>query len=284
MLQKELEINSADGTLLHLKYSIPEGHAALALIVHGLGEHSGRYDELTGFLNKRGFAVFRLDLRGHGRSAGKHAHVTAFDEYLSDVMVASAKAMEISGYKRFVLVGHSMGGLICANFAGLRHGLISGLVLSSPFFGFAQKPPAVKAFFGSIISRIYPSLSLATGLDAGLVSRDPEIVRKYTSDPLVHGVISARWFTEVLSQQNGLERFREYKGPLLMMQAGADGLASPEASRLAFEASPADPKEFHMLDGLYHEIFNELEDDRKKVFGILDRWLKARGLGSKARA
>lgn len=270
----ELHINAADGTLLNVEYVVPDSFHSLAILVHGLAEHSARYRERALFLAERGFAVFIPNHRGHGKSGGRRAHVLSFQDYLSDLMVVSKNARDITQKGKFLLFGHSMGGLISANFAGIKPDLLSGLVLSSPFFGFAMKVPAFKAIGGKLISGLWPSLSMPTGIDPNHVSHDPVAVAEYANDPMVSKIVSARWFTETVKAQTLVaDAMNTYTGPLLVMQAGDDLLASASESRKVFEGAASADKEFYNLEGFYHDIFHEA--GKKAVYEIFDQWLKA---------
>jgi lysophospholipase len=273
MKYTELQINAADGTMLRVIYRVPQHFHSMVIIVHGLGEHCGRYDEVATFFNKRGFATFLYDHRGHGKSSGKRAHIDSFEEYLSDLMIVSKKGIEVTKTEKFLLFGHSMGGLISANFAGRKPELLSGLVLSSPFIGNAVKIPAVKAIAGKLLSRLVPGFSMPTGLPPEMLSHDHDVVQAYINDPLVTGSVTTRWFTEtVKGQLSAFEAARKYTGPLLVLQGGDDQLVSVTETKAFFEVSASPDKEIHVLEGLYHEIFNEVE--RKIPFGLLDEWLK----------
>ena len=269
----ELQINAADGTLLFMRHHIPENARGLALVVHGFAEHCGRYDEMAEFFAARGLATFLYDQRGHGKSGGARSYISTFDEYVADLAMVAKRACEITGMEQFLLVAHSMGGLVAAHFAGRRGGMLRGLVLSSPFIGFAIKVPAVKALAGKVMSGIWPTLSLPTGIDPAVISHDEAVVKAYDTDPLNNKVATARWFTEIVkAQSEAAGVISGYTGPLLVVQAGDDKLADPAASRALFEAAGTQHKEMQVFDGFYHEVFNEV--DRKAVYDTLDRWMK----------
>jgi alpha-beta hydrolase superfamily lysophospholipase len=130
---------------------------------------------------------------------------------------------------------------------------------------------------GKIMSSVWPSLSLGNELDPSLISRDEDTVRAYRNDPLVHDRVTARWFTEFLSAMESTNRMAsEIKIPILMQVAGDDRLVNPESSKAFFEKIAAEDKTLHVYEGLYHEIYNEREDDRAKVLSDLASWLEAR--------
>lgn len=273
----ELQINAADGTLLFVRHQIPEESRGLVVIVHGFAEHCGRYDEMAQFFAARGLSTFLFDLRGHGRSGGARSYISSFEEYVADLAVVAKRATEMTGSEKFLLLGHSMGGLIAAHFAGRREGALRGLVLSSPFIGFAMKVPAIKAAAGKVMSGLWPTLSLPTGIDPAVVSHDEAVVKAYAADPLNNKVATARWFTEVVKAQSEvMAAIGKYHGPLLVVQAGDDKLADPAATRALFEAAGTQHKEMQVFDGFFHEVFNEV--DRSTVYDTLDRWMTKHSL------
>jgi lysophospholipase len=171
-------IESTNGTLLHYRHRAPERAArARALVVHGYPEHSGRYVHVLEACAARGIDAWAVDLRGFGEAAGKRGFIEEFDEYLDDVsaFVAHATGEKTDALPAF-LIGHSMGGLVCARFMEERPKGIAGLVLTSPFLQLRMKVPVYKKIISRLFSRITPGLVLPTGFDPTTLSRDPEVV------------------------------------------------------------------------------------------------------------
>jgi alpha-beta hydrolase superfamily lysophospholipase len=151
---------------------------------------------------------------------------------------------------------------------------ISGMVLSSPFFGMAMKVPAVKVWGGKALSGIMPTLAMKSGLDPSWLSHDRSIVDQYAADPLVSNIATARWFTETLSaQEAALNEAGQVEGPLLVMQAGDDRVCSSLVTKRFFEVTAAPDKSFKLYEGFYHEIFNEV--GRDQVLSDLFAWLES---------
>ena len=251
---------------------------ARMVIAHGLGEHSGRYLNVINRLVPKGISIFAPDFRGHGKSDGKRGHVLSFGDYLEDLysMFGVAAKEKKPGMKCFLL-GHSMGGLIAINYAIRRQETIDGLIISSPSLGVAVKVPAVKAVLGKAMSSIWPGLSLNNELDASKISHDEKVVSAYKNDPLVHDRVTARWFTEFLSaMENANNQVSKIKVPFLMQIAGDDHLVNAAASKSFFEKLSSKDKTLHVYDGLYHEIFNEKEEDRKLAIDDLENWTGSR--------
>ncbi len=266
---------SRDGTQLHERAWPAQGQPhAVVVIVHGYGEHIGRYDATARALGDAGFTVRGFDLRGHGQSGGVRGHCKRFGEYLEDL---DAEVVRARGENLpLFLLGHSFGGLIASQWALAHPDGLTGLALTSPFFGLALGVPAAKVLAGKIASKIYPSLALPSGLKGVDVSRDPEIQALYDSDPLNNKNATARWFTEASAAQVDLEaRAPQLTVPVLMIAGGADGIASPKQAKVVFDRFGPRDKTFHLLDGQRHEVLNELPADRKKTVQEIAEWLRA---------
>jgi alpha-beta hydrolase superfamily lysophospholipase len=271
-------IVTQDGLQLFYRKYATENSKAGILLSHGLSEHTGRYAHFVEHFQKQGFSLWMADHRGHGRSQGPRGHVLHFDQYIMDLrQMAELAREELGPDKKLFLVGHSMGGLIAANFAIKFGNLIDGVVTSSPALGMTVKVPIWKETLGKVMSNIYPSLSMENDLPLDKVSHDPEVVRDRSNDPLTHSKVSARWFTEFVAAmeetQNGASQIDI---PVLMQIAGDDYFVNAKSSREFFDKLTTDPKEFHLYDGLYHEIYHESADDRAKVMADLDVWFKER--------
>ncbi|MGX1805104.1 alpha/beta hydrolase [Nocardia sp. NPDC055321] len=253
---------------------LPDGDPrAVAVIVHGYAEHSGRYAHVAARLNEAGFAVYALDHIGHGRSAGGKANIESLDGAADNVGVLLRLATDKHpGLPRFV-IGHSMGGLTVAYWATRAPIEVDGIVLSAPAI-VVDAGNAVQKLLAPVISKLAPNLPVVQ-LDSKLVSRDPEVVRAYDTDPLVfHGNVPARTATEMLRAgqfvQAHLDRLTV---PVLVQQGLADGLVSPVGADLVEQGAGAADKTVLRYDGLYHEIFNEPEQD--KVLTDTVQWLEA---------
>ena len=249
---------------------------ARLVIAHGLGEHSGRYGNVVNRLLPANFSIWIPDHRGHGQSGGKKGHVLNFEQYLLDLRLMVEMAREgLAQDRKIFLLGHSMGGLIALYFALQSPELINGVIASSPALGMVIEVPAVKNVLGQVMSFIWPGLLLSNELDATKISRDESVVKAYQDDPLVHDRVSARWFTEMLSTMEAVNRqATRIQIPVLMQVAGDDHLVNAQSSKQFFENLTVADKTLHVYDGLYHEIYNELEDQRQEVLGDLEDWLE----------
>jgi alpha-beta hydrolase superfamily lysophospholipase len=253
---------------------LPDGEPRAAiLLVHGLGEHSGRYSNLARHCTGRGFAVHALDHYGHGKSEGLSGHVERFSVYLDGVRELLARVKEEQPGMPLVLLGHSMGGLIAASFLREAQAEFKACVLSGPALKSDAAPPAIVLWINRLISALAPTVPM-TALDPAGVSRDPEVVRAYVSDPLVHhGKVTARLIAEMMAaMKEALAHASEVTLPLLVMHGEDDVLTSPAGSREFHARAASDDKTLKIYPGLYHEIFNEPEKD--VVLAELTDWLE----------
>jgi alpha-beta hydrolase superfamily lysophospholipase len=276
--EKTDTLTSHDGTqIFYRKFQAADERAGL-VVAHGLGEHSGRYGNVVNRLLPANYTMWIPDHRGHGQSGGKKGHVLNFEQYLLDLrLIVELARAELAENRKMFLLGHSMGGLIALSFALQNPALIDGVIASSPALGMAVEVPAVKSILGKVMSFIWPGLLLGNELDATGISRDASVVSAYQNDPLVHDRVSARWFTEIISAMAEVNRqASRLQVPVLMQVAGDDHLVDAEASRRFFENLALDDKTLHLYEGLYHEVYNELDVQRQKVIGDLESWLENR--------
>lgn len=257
---------------------LPDGEPrAVFLIVHGLAEHSGRYDEFVDYFLARGVACYALDLRGHGHSDGKRVHVDSFDDYRRDVEAVRRIAVERHPDLPFFLVGHSMGGVVVLRNLLLDPSGLDGAIVSSPSLAAhpGVHPPLPIRLLARLLVKIAPRQQVPSGLPARYVSRDPQVVESYEADPLVTKTASSGWYHSMLAAQREVRsRPGDLALPLLLMQSGDDRLVDPEATEAWAEDAPENLVTFRRWDGLYHEMFHEPE--REQVFACVEEWLGGR--------
>ena len=274
-------LTTDDGVKLHLRrWPAPSAaggkvHGTVQ-IVHGLGEHIGRYEALAASLNAAGWHVGGHDQRGHGRSTGRRGGIAGKHALLLDL---SAVSDHLRGHGRHILLGHSMGGLVAARFVteSLMYKTrrwsreVDGLVLSSPALdlglNFAQKGLL------AVLSRVAPNLPMGNGLNPKWISRDPAVVRNYLDDPLVHKRITPRLARFLASEGRVvLHRAPRWRTPTLLLWAGADRCVAPAGSAQFAAAAPPQVLTPQVFPELFHEIFNEPE--REQVIAHLTTWLQ----------
>ena len=271
-------LSTHDGLALHLAHW-PATHArGTVLIVHGLGEHIGRYAHVIARLNAWGWNVAGHDHRGHGRSAGPRGGLARPDDLLHDLGLA-VQATRAATPGPLVLLGHSMGGLVAARYVaeGLQpapaawYRPVQALALSSPALALPMN--GVQKLLLAVMGRLAPDLALNNGLKPAWISRDPKVVAAYVADPLVHDRISARLVQAMLDGgATVLAAAPKWNTPTLLMWAGSDRCVAPAGSRAFAAAAPAASVSTREFPALFHEIFNEPEQD--EVLTVLQAWLQ----------
>ncbi len=263
---------------LHRRSWRPEAPRAALLLVHGYAEHSARYDHVGHWFAERGFAVHGYDHRGHGRSDGPVCHVDRFDEFLDDLARMLAAVREEEPGRPIFLVAHSMGGLIASAFLRERQPDVAGAVLSGPALGLSDEMPTWRKVIVKFLRRVTPKLALPSGLPVDGISRDPEVVRRYQADPLVHSTMTSSFAVEMVA---AVERTgaggADVRVPVLLLHGEADRLCPVDASRTFAAALVTEGSEIKTYPELYHEIFNEPEQEA--VFADALAWLEKRLAG-----
>jgi alpha-beta hydrolase superfamily lysophospholipase len=249
---------------------------AILVIIHGLGEHSGRYGNLIDALQNKGIAIYALDHRGFGRSGGKRGYVDSFMDYIYDMKIFVNMIKDKHPNKPVIMLGHSMGGVLALKYALTHAEDLDALILSSPGLVPAIKVPAWKKNLAIFLSSKIPSLTMPSGLDATTISRDKEVVKQYLADPLVHDKVTPRFYVEMMNTiDECINRCGEIKHPLLLFHGTADALVLDEASKIVYQKASSKDKTLKLFEGLYHETMNELEPDRKKVLKLVAEWIVA---------
>jgi acylglycerol lipase len=252
---------------------LPEGSAKAALlIVHGLGEHCGRYMNVVSHLVPFGYAVYGLDHLGHGKSEGMREGIERFADYTDTLRVYTQMVKGWQTGKPMFLLGHSMGGLIASCYLLDHQADFRGAVLSAPLVKASGNISQTTILMGKILSTLAPKMGLLA-LDVNGISRDPEVVKAYVNDPLVfHGKTPARLAAELL---RAMQRVTEEAGkitlPFIVVQGSADKLVDPGGAQILHERARSGDKTLRIYEGLYHEVFNEPE--RGRILKDVETWL-----------
>ena len=277
MQHLETSYTAPDGVKLYLQAWMSGAPIASLLLIHGLGEHSARYQSLVEGLVNLGVSVFTFDGRGHGQSSRDKptAYFDSYETYLEDIHALYGKVKAyLPGVPSFIF-GHSMGGGLAVAYALKFQPETQGIILSAPAIKEAEGTFAILIAISGILNKILPKLP-ALALDISGISRIPEEVEKYKKDPLVfQGKIPVRTGYELLQMMRFIQGNAEkFNFPFLVMHGTADRLTNPEGSKLLFEKSPSKDKTIEILEGAYHELLNDL--DREKVLEMILEWLEKR--------
>lgn len=274
-LPQRVSLSTPGGETLALRRLPAPGPArAVVVVVHGLGEHAGRYHGLAEYLHEWGFAVWAHDHYGHGESSGPRGGLPSELRLVDDLALVIDDARRENPGLPLVLLGHSLGGLVAASLVARGVRQVDALVLSSP--GLDPGLSGFQKMLLAVLPRIAPGLRVGNGLDDNFLSHDPAVVQAYRDDPLTHDRIGGRLARFLAYEgQTVLQQAPDWPVPTLLLYAGDDRLVRPAASRaFASAAAPGGKVEAHCFDSLYHEIFNEIEAE--PVFEALQRWLNRR--------
>lgn len=254
--------STADGTELFTRHWECAESRARMLIVHGIGEHSGRWEHVGSYFAAAGFDVYSYDQRGHGRTSDGPVDVESFDQFLDDI------EQQLSGLDEPVVIyGHSMGGLIATAYAESDRPQPDLYVLSAP--ALSASVPAVLRLAATVLSKVTPSMAMKNPIKGEQLSRDPAVAEAYFADPLVYEKATTRFGNAFL---NAMDRAREavdqIRRPILVIHGANDELVPPSASAPLAAVPTVERK---LFPGLRHEIHNEPEQD--EVLGFVAAWL-----------
>ena len=254
---------------------LPEGNVkAVLLVVHGLGEHCGRYMNVVNHLVPLGYAVYGLDHIGHGKSEGLREFVEGFEDYTHTLSMYYDMVKGWQTGKPIFLLGHSMGGLIASYYLLDHQADFKGAVISAPSIKVGESISQATIAIGKLLSVLAPKAGVLA-LDVNGISRDPQVVTAYVNDPLVfHGKTPARLAAEMLK---AMLRVTAEVGkitlPFIVVQGGEDKLVDPAGAQMLYDKASSKDKRIQVYQGLYHEVFNEPE--RARVLKDVETWLAA---------
>ncbi len=253
---------------------LPEGEVkAVMLVVHGMGEHSGRYLNVVDHFVPLGYAIYGFDHIGHGKSDGEREMVQRFDDFTETLTIFYNLVTEWQASKPVFILGHSMGGTITSYYLLDHQDKFKGAIISAPAVKIGEGISSATITMGKIMSRIAPKMGVIE-LDVNGISRDPQVVAAYINDPLVfHGKTPARLGSEMLS---AMQRITAEAGqitlPFILVQGSEDRLVDPAGAQMLYDQASSDDKTLKIYDGLYHEVFNEPE--RGQALKDVEIWLE----------
>lgn len=240
-------------------------------LLHGLGEHSGRYTHWAEMLNQAGYSVLAYDLRGHGKSGGQRGHVNSYDEYCKDTDILLKEAKDRFPGIPYFLYGHSLGGLIATYYVLRNKPKLSGVIVTALSNRTSIQEQKVKLVLSKVLGSIVPKMTIDTGLVPATLSRDPEVVTRYVNDPLVHHKATVGWGKSSLEEIAWADQHvGEWMLPVLFMHGEKDQLAYPEGSK-EFASKIKGDCTLKIWPGLFHEVHNEPE--KEQVFAYVLNWL-----------
>ncbi|MBT8395318.1 MAG: alpha/beta hydrolase [Gemmatimonadetes bacterium] len=272
-LYREGQAPGAQGIDLSWRlWEAPAPRSAL-LLVHGLGEHSGRYDAFASTLASEGNSVFSFDLRGHGRSPGARGDVDAFPRLLEDLLGMEAEmARQVPGHLPRYLMGHSLGGLICIRRLQVFKGPFEGAIISAPWMATALPDWLRKV--GRFLGVALPTVPLPAGINPGRLTRDPDMVRAWREDPLIHTRVTGRFFREAEREQRRAWISPMPKDlPLLFLIPGDDQVVRSSVTETFARGIAGAGTQVELLEGRRHEPLNDL--GRDEVYEMVIDWLAA---------
>jgi len=230
---------------------------AVVCMVHGHGEHQGRYDHVAEHFRNNNLAYLTFDQPGHGKSEGKRGHIKSYDDFhlCIDQLLSEAESA-YPGIDKF-LYGHSMGGNITLNYALRKKPDVKGYIITSPWLASSKGPNAFQYYMGRLMLKLNPGFTQKTGLSTSALSRDGEIVQAYIDDPLVHSWMSSElYFSCMDAAEYSIEHAKEINRPVLLMHGDADGIADIKGTdRFAKRAGFL--VEYEVWNGAFHELHNE---------------------------
>jgi alpha-beta hydrolase superfamily lysophospholipase len=248
--------------------------AGVVVLVHGIGEHIGRYAHVAAAFCAAGYVLTGFDLRGHGQSAGKRGYTASYQALLDDITVFLDLTRQSQPDLPLFLYGHSLGGNLVLNYALRRATLLSGVIATGPELRLSFTPPAWKVWLGRLLVKVWPTFTQASELDITGLSHDPEVIAAYQADPLVHDRVSAQLFLGFIEAGEwALQHAAEFAHPLLLMHGGADSITSADATR-QFAAAVRTGCTLKIWEGCRHEIHNE-PAVKAQVLQVMTDWLRS---------
>jgi|TARA_B100002003_G_scaffold250749_2_gene291383 alpha-beta hydrolase superfamily lysophospholipase len=270
----DLELIANDDLSLHCQFSIPDQTTALAIVVHGAGEHIGRYTQLTDFLNSHHIACVGYDHRGHGKSSGYQVYVDKFADYVSDLDSVVSLGKERLPDIPVFLIGHSLGSIVVLRYASRFQDKLNGIITLAAPTQLSVPIPAWQRLLVKGMSKLVPRFLLPSPIDPSTLSNDPDVADNYMADDLNHFKVTARWLDEFLSTHNiEFSTLDQISLPVLMLHGQADAIAHHLGSEKSLESISSTDKGLQIYSGLKHELLNEREVDRDRVMKDIVTWI-----------
>jgi lysophospholipase len=267
---------TADGLELHLvEWPSVAEPKAVVLIVHGIGEHSRRYNHVAEAFIQQSYAVYAYDHRGHGKSGGERAHFASFDLPVEDMRQVFQLVRQHHPNTKLFIYGHSMGSLISTLYVLKYPDGVAGFISSGSPLGLEQSQPAMLIRAGRLLSRVAPRARILP-MDLSVLSRDSKVVEAYANDPLNDNRPTSLGMARelLISAARAYDKLPTLRIPLLLMHGEADQLSPPSGSQMLYDRAGSSDKQLKWYPGLRHEIHNEPE--QADVIADIVAWINAR--------
>ncbi len=266
--------STSDGLTLYTEYRLPDGDPrAVVLVVHGYGEHSGRYQHVIERLVQSGYAVYALNHRGHGKSEGVRAYCDTMDQFVEDLKLYFDRVKAAQPGKKLFVLGHSMGGLISLAFTERYQREIDGLIVSGSPVNADANVSALLITVGKVLNKVAPKMHLLDTNKPGILSTDPEIDVAWMNDPLTNKKPMRVRLAVAMNElaKDVRAHLPDLKLPILILHGADDQLVNPSGSQVAYEQVSSVDKTLKRYAGMRHEILNEV--DKALVMTAIVDWL-----------
>ena len=272
----EWKWNTSDGLDMYSKAWLSSGEGkGVVCLIHGLGEHIGRYQIDGETMAESGYILAGFDQRGFRKSGGRRGHTPSLEAYFDDIDLFLAEiAQRYPDQPRF-LYGYSMGGILVLAYTPIRKPQLAGVIATGPGLKTMIQEQKLKVFLSKLLGKVLPTLTLNNGLDAQMLSRDPRVADEYLNDPLTHSSITTAFGKTMLRAIDLVfENAPRFPLPLLIMHGTKDEIAYPSSSTIFAELAPKDKVTLKLWDGFKHELHND--PDKAEVFKVMINWLDNR--------
>lgn len=268
-----------NGFKCYYQHWFPDKPRALIFMVHGLGDHIGRYNEFVSHLSCKGYACALYDQRGHGRSEGRRGHFASFDQLISDLGFFIAFSRESLGLNvPMYLMGGSLGGLVCLNYLLTARERFSGILVASAAIMPAVNIPKWQKSIARLGAKIWPSLTIHNRLVFESMMRDPDELAALKADPVFHRRISLGSAIEIERRLGIIMGVpHRIQIPVIMLVGSDDAICDPYGAKMFFDRISSIDKEFINYNGMLHDILHDI--GRKRVMEDVERWLTKRTNG-----
>jgi len=262
----------SNGQEIFGRHTAPENPMGVIVLVHGFGEHSGRYVEnVIPILLDSGMAVVAYDNIGHGKSSGKRGHCLSYEALLDILNTVILKGVQLYPQLPLFLYGHSMGGNLVLNYVIRRENQIAGIVVTSPYLRLAFQPPKWKMVLGKLLLHVLPSITMPSGLDPNGISRILEEVEKYQADPLVHDKVSPMFSFPIMDAGEwAIENASSLKINTLLIHGTGDSIIDYRGTQEFHQNSNS--IELKLFDGAFHELHHDL--CKEEMLQTIQNWLR----------